>query len=150
MKCLIKQIGILSFVIVALSCGKDKSQSEIDQEIIVKYIDDNNLDMTPHYSGIYYKITNTGSGGSPNINSDVSVLYKGYLTDGTVFDEAKKEVSFPLSNLITGWQIAIPMLQKGGKGTFIIPSDLGYRSRSAGSIPANSVLIFEITLVDFY
>lgn len=143
-------LTVISLFFIAISCSKEKSQEEIDQETILKYIEDNNLDMTAHYSGIYYKITKTGSGGSPNASSDVSVLYKGYLTDGTVFDEATTEISFPLSNLITGWQIAIPMLQKGGKGTFIIPSGLGYGSRSTGSIPANSVLIFEITLVDFY
>ncbi len=137
--------------ILAVSCNKDeKSQDEIDNEIILKYISDNNLDMKAHYSGIYYNIAKAGTGGSPNIYSDVSVLYKGYLTDGTVFDQATTAVSFSLSGLIEGWKYAIPMLQKGGKGTFIIPSSLGYGSRAAGSIPANSVLIFEITLVDFY
>jgi FKBP-type peptidyl-prolyl cis-trans isomerase FkpA len=138
--------------IVAVSCNKEKkSQDEIDNEIILKYISDNNLDMKAHYSGIYFDIAETGTGGSPNIYSDVSVLYKGYLTDGTVFDQASSTpVSFALSGLIDGWKIAIPMLQKGGKGTFIIPSPLGYGDKAIGSIPANSVLIFEITLVDFY
>lgn len=137
--------------IIAISCNKEeKSQDEIDNELILKYISDNSLDMKAHSSGIYYNITKTGTGGSPNIYSDISVLYKGYLTDGTVFDEATTAVSFSLSGLIDGWKIAIPMLQKGGKGTFIIPSSLGYGSRAVGSIPANSVLIFEITLVDFY
>jgi FKBP-type peptidyl-prolyl cis-trans isomerase FkpA len=148
MKFILNCIAVLSFLIIAQSCNKEKEE-ETQQEIILKYIEDNNLDMKAHSSGIYYKITQPGTGGSPNLYSNVSVLYKGYLLDGTVFDEATSKVTFPLSNLITGWQIAIPMLQKGGKGTFIIPSNLGYGGRATGSIPANSVLIFDITLVDF-
>ncbi|MEI6409778.1 MAG: FKBP-type peptidyl-prolyl cis-trans isomerase [Bacteroidota bacterium] len=57
--------------------------------------------------------------------------------------------TFPLSSLIKGWQEGIPLLKKGGKGTFFIPSALGYGSQDQGAIPANSVLIFEITLVDY-
>jgi len=81
----------------------------------------------------------------------VEVLYKGMLTNGEVFDEtpSNSPKSFPLKNLIEGWQIGIPFLQKGGSGSFYVPSGLGYGSRTLPDIPANSVLIFDITLVDF-
>ena len=105
--------------------------------------------MIRHSSGVYYSISNEGYGGHPSYNSIVKVSYKGYLTDDSVFDETKTPIEFPLYNLIQGWQIGIPLLQKSGRGKFIIPSDYGYGSTAHPGIPSSSVLIFDITLVDF-
>jgi FKBP-type peptidyl-prolyl cis-trans isomerase FkpA len=81
--------------------------------------------------------------------STVTVAYKGYLTDGTVFDESDSNgITFSLRNVIQGWQEGIPLFKEGGSGMLLIPSALGYGSSSQGQIPANSVLIFEITLID--
>jgi len=52
--------------------------------------------------------------------------------------------------VIKGWQESIPMLKKGGKGKFFIPSALAYGERGAGKdIPPNTVLVFDIELIDF-
>ncbi|MGB1218088.1 MAG: FKBP-type peptidyl-prolyl cis-trans isomerase, partial [Saprospiraceae bacterium] len=60
-------------------------------------------------------------------------------------------IEFPLTGVIKGWQEAIPLLSKGGKGTFLIPSGLAYGARGAGAdIPGNTVLIFDVELLDFY
>jgi FKBP-type peptidyl-prolyl cis-trans isomerase FkpA len=142
-------LSILLFVFTA--CNKDKeSQAEKDDKIIQQYLADHNLEATKHSSGLYYNITKEGSGGHPTVGNTVLVNYKGTLTDGTVFDQSASTIELPLSNVIMGWQIGIPLLQPGGKGVFYIPSKLGYGSSSVGSIPANSVLIFEVTLVDYY
>lgn len=137
----------LAFSITILtSCDKRS-----DMEKIEDYLSRNNLIATPTASGLYYIITEEGSGGHPNLQSTVTVRYKGYLLDGNVFDETvgNQTLSWPLMSLIEGWQIGIPLLQKGGKGTFFIPSHLGYGPQKAGDIPGNSVLIFDIELVDF-
>jgi len=130
---------------------KDEDQGEIDREIILNYIAANNLMAVEHESGIFHVISVPGSGGSPTLSSNVKVKYKGYFTDNVTFDETtgNNTIEFPLSNLIEGWQIAIPLLQKGGKGTFLIPSALGYGSNPPPGIPRNAVLIFDIELVDF-
>jgi FKBP-type peptidyl-prolyl cis-trans isomerase len=47
-----------------------------------------------------------------------------------------------------GWQIGIPMMKEGGKAKLLIPSQLGYGSSNLGVIPPNSVLIFDIELID--
>lgn len=144
-----KFVYILSaFLILLYSCKKE-SQADIDEEIIQKYLEDNQLDATRHDSGLYYIITTIGNGQHPTIDSGIEVKYKGYLADGAVFDETTGNDTFqsPLSNLIEGWQIGIPLLKEGGKGIFFIPSELGYGSNASGSIPANSVLIFEIELI---
>lgn len=138
-------------ILLFVSCDKEERQAQKDEDIIRSYVEDNNLTATRHESGMYYIIEKEGSGGHPDLNSRVTVRYHGYFLDGSLFDETMgtNSVKFDLSTLISGWQIAIPMLQKGGKGTFILPSALAYGSDQVGSIPPNSVLLFEIELVDF-
>jgi len=138
-------ILVVTFMMIFSACSKDEeSQAEIDDKIIQQYLSDNNIDAVKHKSGLYYKITKEGGGSHPNINSDVTVSYKGYLTNGSVFDQtpAGSTTSFPLNAVIKGWQIGVPLLKQGGEGLFFIPSELGYGSSGTGSIPGNSVLIF--------
>ena len=145
-----------SLIALVFASGCDKTlspqeQFEEDIRIIKQYLTDNNLTADSTTAGLHYIITTPGSGGNPNLQSNVKVKYKGYLTDGLIFDETtgNETITFPLSNLIEGWQIGIPLLKKGGKGTFLLPSAIGYGPSGSGSIPPNSVLIFEIELVDF-
>lgn len=141
----------LALFITTFSCEKDEvDQVAIDQEIIEQYLADNNITAQKHESGIYYVIHAEGTDGHPSYNSEVVVKYKGFLTDGTVFDQTNgSSTNFNLPNLIVGWQIGIPLLQKGGKGTFFIPSYLGYGRFPPSGIPENAVLIFDIELIDF-
>ncbi len=131
-------------------CKKDEgpSQREKDEQIILTYIDDFDLDAEATGSGLYVVIDEAGSGVNPTIYDEVSVFYRGALTSGEVFDLTGTEPAvFPLSQVIEGWQEGIPYFKPGGSGTLLIPSHLGYGSQSAGSIPPNSVLVFDITLV---
>lgn len=147
-----KYFLIIVLLLLAITACEKQSQSEIDDEIINNYLTDNNLEAEYHNSGLYYHIIDEGAGGHPDISSTVEVKYKGYLTNNQVFDQTtgNETINFRLSGLIKGWQICIPLLQKGGNGIFYLPSALGYGSRGTSSIPANSVLIFEIELVDFH
>lgn len=137
--------------IAVVACKEDRDQSEIDREKIEKYVLDNNLNTTVHPSGMHYLITTEGTGSNPSTSATVKVKYKGYFLDGAVFDQTtgSTTVEFPLANLIEGWKIAIPLLKKEGKGTFIMPSALCYGNNPPPGIPANEVLIFDIELVDF-
>lgn len=141
----------LALFITTFSCEKDEvDRVAIDQEIIEQYIADNNISAIKHESGIYYLIETEGTGGHPGPRDEVAVKYKGSLLDGTVFDQTNgSSANFNLPNLIVGWQIGIRLLQKGGKGTFIIPSYLGYGRFPPAGIPENAVLIFDIELIDF-
>ena len=103
-------------------------------------------------SGLQYKVLTAGTGKSPKATDVVEVNYEGKLLDGTVFDSSydrNSPVEFQLNQLIPGWIEAIPMLKKGGKMEIVVPPALGYGDRSAGKIPANSTLKFEIELLDF-
>ncbi len=136
---------------VLFSCKKENviSQETADDNIIKKYISDNNLNATATGSGLYYVITTQGTGAQPKPTSDVIVIYKGYLTDGSVFDQSKPGgYATNLASVIKGWQEGLPYFKKGGKGKLLIPSALAYGPAAKTNIPANSVLIFDIELLD--
>lgn len=142
---------------LSFSACKDSSlsyeeQFKLDTEAIEKYLADNNLTAQKTASGLYYIITLQGQDGRPGPTSTVTVGYKGYLLDGTIFDETigSNWAQFNVSGVVLGFGEAVQLLEKKGRGTFIMPSGLGYGSRASGSIPANSPLIFEIELVDFF
>lgn len=130
--------------------GVDSTQLEEDITAIDTYLTENNIEnVQEHTSGLRYVINETGSGKTPDLCSQVTVNYQGQLMDdGTIFDQSQNPVTFPLRNLIYGWQIGIPLLQSGGSITLFIPSVYAYGSRGSGeSIPPNANLIFEIDLI---
>ena len=139
---------LFSLLFLANSCNK-VDYVQVDQDIIQQYISDNNLTAEPTGSGLYYVIDVPGTGANPTLNSNVTVAYTGSLTNGSIFDQSSSNgITFPLSGVIQGWQEGIPLFKEGGEGILLIPSALGYGSRSVGAIPANSVLIFDINLID--
>lgn len=104
-------------------------------------------------SGLYYVMEKEGEGQSPTIEHQVKVHYHGTLLDETVFDSSVDRgtpIEFPLRGVVKGWQEGIPLLKPGGKAKLIIPPNLGYGSRPAGGgkIPANSVLVFDVELIE--
>ncbi len=153
MKQLLFLLGLAAFL--SMGCNSEEDQKMADDELIQAYITDNNLDAITDEgdNGLYYVITQEGlNDEKPISTSNVTVKYTGYFLDGTVFDSYTDfdGVSFNLSQVIEGWTIGIPKLTKGGKGTLLIPSHLGYGSAGAGSsIPGNSVLVFDVELLDF-
>ena len=155
----IRFIGLLRFftfiilvltVVLSSSCDK-QSQAEKDEEEILSYLSANSLTAEKTSSGIHYVIDNEGSGVYPSEFAYVKVYYEGRLTNDKVFDatEANEPRWFYLYQVIEGWQIGIPLLKKGGKGTLFIPSRYGYGTGGTASIPENSVLIFDVELLDF-
>ncbi len=106
-------------------------------------------------SGLFYKITQEGSGDFPPKGRNVSVHYRGMLLDGTVFDSSyqrNEPIRFQLGQgkVIKGWDEGIALLKKGSAAKLVIPSKLAYGSQGAGGvIPPNATLIFEVELIDF-
>ncbi len=138
----------LSFPVVNLLSQVDSlEQLEIDRKLIAGA----NTEVKNVHDGIYYAILKEGNGRQVSVNDTVTVYYKGYLLkDGSIFDQTKdKPAVFPLKRLIMGWQIGVPLCKVDGKIKIIIPSNLGYSIRTRGAkIPPNSVLVFEIEVVD--
>lgn len=154
-----KIIYFLVFTGLLSACSNDETkevdpveQAAADKKSISAYAAENGLNGQFTDSGLYYVVEEEGSGDNPRSTATVTVHYKGYLLDETEFDSSYQRdepASFGLSNVILGWQEGIPLFKKGGKGKLLIPSALGYGNQRVGSIPPNSVLVFDIELLDF-
>lgn len=124
------------------------AESVKETAIILNAVETKTIDTTGSANGVYYKILKEGEGPKVTINDTVVVNYKGQLLNGFVFDSTKdKPATFPLKRLIKGWQAGMPFCRQGGKIRLIIPSSLGYSIRNLGSIPPNSILIFDVEVV---
>ncbi|MBK6936008.1 MAG: FKBP-type peptidyl-prolyl cis-trans isomerase [Chitinophagaceae bacterium] len=100
---------------------------------------------------VFYKIILQGTGQQVNITDTVTVFYKGTLFGtGEIFDQTRdKPATFPLNRLIRGWQIGVPLCKVGATIKLVIPSALAYSIRTrASKIPPNSILVFEVEIVD--
>lgn len=150
-------LPILFLGVFFVSCDKDEQnltyqqQLEADEEAIEDYLAQNNLTAEIGDFGMRYIIEEPGEGPNPTSTSSIIVKYKGYLPDGTVFDESEaSQFSLSSSGLISGWRIGVPLLKKGGKGTIFLPSSLGYGELGTGAtIGPNQILIFDIELINF-
>ncbi len=136
-------VGICLALIFVSGCT---SRTETDDALIQTYLADHNLTATKDATGIYYLITKQGTGINATASSSVTVNYSGKLLNGTVFDSGTN-VTFALSSVIEGWKKGIPLMKEGSEGTLFIPSKLAYGNKKSGSIPRNSVLIFDIGLI---
>jgi len=103
-------------------------------------------------SGLVYYCMTEGTGKQPAVSDSVEVHYHGTLVDGTVFDssvERGQTISFPLGQVIAGWQEGVALMKEGGKATLICPSDLAYGEAGSGTtIPPGATLKFEVELFE--
>jgi FKBP-type peptidyl-prolyl cis-trans isomerase FkpA len=113
------------------------------------YLDSNHIDAVADSRGFFYKILDEGGGDHPNVCSGIVVTYSLKLTNGSEVDKGT-QVPWDLSNLIVGWQEGIPFIAKGGSIMLYLPPSLGYGAKQAGPVPANSILVFNITLNSTY
>lgn len=138
-----------------------------DIQLIEEYLQDNNLtaERDPSYD-LFYIIEEEGSGSKPNNGEQVEVNYVGRFLDGKVFDTSIESVAreegvfnqartyepftFSLGQrqVILGWDVGIKLLNEGGKASLILPSYMAYGPRGNSSIPPNTVLLFEVELVN--
>jgi FKBP-type peptidyl-prolyl cis-trans isomerase len=135
------------------SCKKDSfnaaKQAATDDALIQNYISNNGIKATKDPSGLYYEITNPGSGPSPTVSSTITVTYTGTLLNGDIFAPTATTTN-SLSAFIKGWQIGVPHIAAGGTILLLIPSALAYGNSSpSAGVPANSVLVFTVVLSSF-
>ena len=82
----------------------------------------------------------------PKSTDKVLVNYKGCLIDNTVFDE-NTEVEFIVEHVVKGFSEGLQLVGEGGKVILYIPSDLAYGESGNSAIEPNTLLIFEVELL---
>lgn len=147
-------VTALVLVTLFISCKKNTEKEAVKQapvsneQQIQDYLAKNDLKATRSDSGLYYIINEEGTGAKPTPESNVTVAYKGYFLDGTVFDQSDANgISFGLNQVIKGWTEGIAYFKEGGSGTLFVPANLGYGDYDYSKIPGGSVLIFEVKLI---
>lgn len=102
-------------------------------------------------SGLQYKVLKEGTGPKPTADDVVVCNYRGTLIDGQEFDSSYKggePAKFPVKGVIKGWTEALQLMPVGSKWQLVLPPDLAYGDRGAGSvIGPNQTLVFEVELL---
>lgn len=133
---------------------KAAAKKNLDEQaqFLAKNILDSTVKTTP--KGVQYKVIMSGQGLTPKASDKVQVHYVGALLDGTEFDNSFKRgepLEFPVSAVIEGWQDLLMVMHEGMKVKAWIPSALAYGEEGVPpSIPANSLLVFEVQLLKVY
>ncbi len=148
-----KKVLIFS-LLAALMGGTIACKKDVDEDkLITDYLTTNKLTAEKTPEGVYFIIETQGTGNFPTLSNNVSVRYKGYFLDGTVFDEnqtpTKSVFTTSLAgNIITGWKIGLQKFKKGSKGKLLIPSAYAYGNAGYNGIPGKTPLVFDIEMVD--
>lgn len=137
-----KYVYILFLSMSFFACGEEFADLSTEE-----YIEVNNLTTKELDKGVHIVIDQAGNDKKPHINSKVKVDYEGRLTNGVLFDSGSN-VEFLLSDLIEGWKIGLKEIGEGGSCKLIIPPSAGYGGSDRGIIPPNSVLVFDMNLIE--
>ena len=144
----LKIVIFLIPVIFFTACDEDdydaEAQLKKDIALIEDYLLENDLNAQSTESGLYYIIEEQGTGIKPDLQSRVTVAYTGKLLNGDIFDSGT--ITLSLYEFIEGWKEGLQLFNEGGKGQLFVPSTMAYKDNDQETIPANSVLIFDIHL----
>lgn len=138
---------ILLLTISSCSTYSEEELLGFDQQIN-EYLTEKNIECEKSGSGLHYKIIEQGEGKKIKYKDVVSFKYRGELLNGLVFDEQKEPVEFKLEQLIACWKEIILELNVGGKAFIVSPPQLGYGDHDLEDIPENSILAFDIEVVE--
>ncbi|MCP4641020.1 MAG: hypothetical protein GY851_11330 [bacterium] len=127
----------------AVSLGLTEEELAAQKEYLVAKAGEEGVVKRP--SGLLYRVVEEGEGESPRSEDKVRVAYKGMLIDGDVFD-ANEDMTFPVGNVIPGWQEALQLMKPGATWEVFIPSKLAYGKQAPQRIGPDKTLVFEVTL----
>ncbi len=135
-----------------------EKQKQKELATIDKYLKEKKINAQKTTSGVFVEIQQPGTGIQADSGKSVTVMYKGQLFNGKVFDtnmdsafKHTEPFTFTMGRgeVIKGWDEGIKLFKKGGKGRLFIPSTLAYGPRKAGAdIEPYSNLIFDVDVKD--
>ena len=152
---------VFLFVVGLAGCKQDDifnaaEQAEIDEVTIVSYL--KGIGVYDHAirddaSGIYYIIEEQGTGIKPSFGATVITHYSGFFLSGELFDtslDTPGPLGFVLGrgDVIAGWDRGFSLIEEGTHALLIIPSGLAYGNNGSNGIPPNTILQFDVNLID--
>ena len=148
-----KKIIQLSVLLFLVGCNQDSLN--IQQIGNMQFFIDNESKggINVVESGLQYSILSSGdqSSKSPELTDTITAHFLGTLTDGSVFwssVEANEPLQVQLSGLIIGCQKIISLMKVNDKWRVYIDPSMAYGDEGRPGIPSNSILIFDIELLD--
>jgi FKBP-type peptidyl-prolyl cis-trans isomerase len=154
---------LLLLGLTLLSSCKDEyqaryqDQQKAEDQLIQEYLVANNITTAQRQaSGLYYIPGTPGNGTKIQKTNTVQVHYIGRLLnygsakfESTYENGQTKQVKFGLNQVVKGLEEGLLLMEAGEKATLIMPSGLGYGQYGNGyTIPANSTLLYEITVME--
>lgn len=143
---------IIIFATFAASCRKTDDFRDEDDILIRKWLSVQQITYANNdaNTGLYWYFLRSGTATSITSASFVDVKYTTELTDGTlVYSTANDTATVYMKDAIAGWQLGLPHFGKGSAGVLLVPSRLAYGAAGLPpAIPANTVLIFRLELLD--
>jgi FKBP-type peptidyl-prolyl cis-trans isomerase len=142
---------------ISLGQTNKNQQTQSNTETILKPDQFTTYDSYQNSNQMYRQDLKAGTGAEAVQGKKVAVYYKGYLTDGTIFDQSRPDESGQLQpfvftpgagQVIAGWEQGIIGTKEGGTRRLVIPPIAGYGEAGQGAIPPNAVLVFDIELLE--
>jgi FKBP-type peptidyl-prolyl cis-trans isomerase len=143
--------SVLMLLLTACKTYSEEEKSNFNQEVL-KIAKKKDSTVRQSSSGLCVIQLEEGIGEEViKRGSKLKISYKGTLKNGKVFDQTEPDVPFEanLTGLIGGFQEGLLGQKKGAKLILVVPPHLGYGDEKTGEIPGNSILIFELEVVDF-
>ncbi|MFW6206794.1 MAG: FKBP-type peptidyl-prolyl cis-trans isomerase [Gemmatimonadota bacterium] len=159
-------VCLAALSVLAACGGEDAADPPAQEQVEAEVVDPTTVEYSPELDidfaqmertrrGVYFRDDETGSGAEAADGSTVVVNYTGFLSDGEMFESSAEEdapLEFELGaqEVIPGFDEGLRGMREGGRRTLVIPPQLAYGAQSVGDgqIPPNSVLVFEVQLVE--
>lgn len=123
---------------------------EYHSRLIEEYVKSISLDNILIIDEVYYAIQDTGSIPFLTDSSLVTLTYRGYLLDGTTFDDTYQDqpgLTIDMTDAISGWRLALPLFGTGGSGSLFIPSPLAYGSVGIDGVAPDTPVAFDFEIL---
>ena len=138
---------LLILILGACSTYSDEDLKGFDKTIR-EWIRQQNIQYKSTDSGLYYYFESKGQGQKIKYTDSVTVQFKGTLLDSTIFEIEKVPVTFAVNEVIIAWKEVLLMSERNAKIKIIVPPQLGYGNHKLDKIPQNSILLYEIEIID--
>ena len=152
-------VSAAAMLLLAAACNSDPVSVPAADPATTQFASALNINiaaMTRTASGLYYRDSVSGPATArvAAVGDSVTVRYTGWLSNGTRFDSNRdpgdRAFGFTLGTrrVIAGWEEGLVGMREGGRRILVIPPSLAYGPDPYQGIPGNSILVFDVELLD--